>query len=325
MIDSSRPVVTVTRRLPAEVESALAERFEVRLDREDRPLGPEGLRAALADSDALLCTVTDRIDAAALGIPTLRTRLLANFGVGVDHIDLDTARRLGVAVTNTPGVLTEDTAELAIALMLMACRRLGEGERLVRAGAWHGWGPTHHLGRRLGGKALGIVGMGRIGRAVARKAVLGFGMRLRYASRTPLPEAEAKSLDAVRVEIDQVFSGSDVVSLHVASTPETRHLASARRLALMRPHAVLVNTTRGDVVDEAALADALERGAIGAAGLDVYEREPRVHPALLALPNVVLLPHLGSATVEARTAMGMRAFENLVAWAEGRDLPDRVA
>ncbi len=324
MNDSPRPIVTVTRRLPSVVEAALAERFDVRLNAEDRPLDAAGLGAALAASDALLCTVTDRLDAAVLSAEPRRARLLANFGVGVDHVDLDAARRRGIAVTNTPGVLTEDTAELAVALMLMTVRRLGEGERAVRAGAWTGWGPTHHLGRRLTGKTLGIVGMGRIGRAVARKAVHGFGMRLRYASRTPLPEGEAAALDAVRTEVDEVFAGSDVVSLHVAATPETRHLVNARRLELMPPHGVLVNTTRGEVVDEAALADALARGVIAGAGLDVYEREPQVHPALLLLPNVVLLPHLGSATVEARTAMGMRALENLVAWAEGRELPDRV-
>lgn len=307
------------------VETALAERFDARLNADDRPLGADGLRAALGTSDALLCTVTDRLDASVLGSQSVRARILANFGVGVDHVDLDAARRVGIAVTNTPGVLTEDTAELAVALMLMACRRLGEGERAVRAGEWTGWGPTHHLGRRLTGKTLGIVGMGRIGRAVARKAVHGFGMRLRYASRTPLPTGEAAALDAVQVEVDRVFAESDVVSLHVASTPETRHLVNARRLELMPPHAILINTTRGDVVDEGALADALARGVIAGAGLDVYEREPLIHSSLLALPNVVLLPHLGSATVEARTAMGMRAYENLVAWSEGRELPDRVA
>lgn len=324
MQPGQRPVVTVTRRLPSTVEAALAERFEVRLNTHDLPLGPAGLRAAMLSSDAVLCTVTDRVDAAVLGAEPLRARLLANFGVGYEHIDLAAAEARGVLVTNTPGVLTEDTAELALALMLMAIRRLGEGERDVRGGGWAGWSPTHHLGRRLTGKTLGIVGMGRIGRSVARKAVLGFGMRLLYASRTPLPAGEAAALDAVLVDVDRVFAESDVVSVHVASTPETRHLVNARRLELMPPHGILVNTARGDVVDEEALADALERGIIAGAGLDVFAEEPKVPPRFLALPNVVLLPHLGSATVEARTAMGLRALENLVAWSEGREPPDRV-
>lgn len=321
----ARPVVTVTRRLPAPVESALAERFDVRLNRQDAPLDAAGLQEALATSDAVLCTVSDRFGAEVLGVEPLRARLLANFGVGFEHINLDAARARGIAVTNTPGVLTEDTADLAVALMLMAMRRLGEGERELRAGRWPGWHPTHHLGRRLSGKTLGIVGMGRIGRAVARRAVHGFGMRLLYASRTALPAGEAAALDAVHVEVDRVFAESDVVSLHVPSSRETRHLVDARRLELMPPHGILVNTSRGDVVDEGALVDALGRGVIAGAGLDVYAEEPRVHPGLLALQNVVLLPHLGSATVESRIAMGMRAFENLVAWSEGRELPDLVA
>lgn len=320
-----RPVVTVTRRLPEEVEAMLAERFEARLNRDDIPLDADGWRAALSGSDAVLCTVRDVVDAAVLAVEPLRATLLANFGVGYDHIDLAAARARGIAVTNTPGVLTEDTADLALALMLMACRRLGEGERELRAGRWTGWRPTHHLGTRLAGKTLGIVGMGRIGLAVARRAVHGFGMRLLYTSRSPLPAGEAAALDAVRVELEELLAGSDVVSLHLPSDETTRNLIDGRRLALMPPHAILVNTSRGDIVDEAALAEALREGRLAGAGLDVYAREPRVDPGLLALPNVVLLPHLGSATIESRTAMGVRAFENLVAWAEGRELPDRVA
>jgi lactate dehydrogenase-like 2-hydroxyacid dehydrogenase len=322
---STRRVVTLTRRLPKSVEEALVERFDVRTNADDTPMGQAALRAALSESDAVLCTVGDRIDANVLAAEPLRASLLANFGVGHDHIDLAAARTRGIAVTNTPGVLTEDTADLAVALMLMAFRRLGEGERELRGGRWPGWHPTHHLGTRLSGKTLGIVGMGRIGRAVARRAVHGFGMRLLYASRSPLPPGEAAALDAVQTDVDEVFAEADVVSLHVPSTPETRHLVDARRLARMPRHAFLVNTARGDVVDEQALADALRSGTIAGAGLDVYQDEPRVSPGLLELENVVLLPHLGSATMEARTAMGMRAFENLVAWSEGRPLPDRVA
>lgn len=320
-----RPIVTVTRRLPPPVERALSERFDARLNTDDAPLGPDGLREALRMSDAVLCAVSDRLDAAVLRVEPLQAKLLANYGVGFEHIDLAAARERGIAVTNTPGVLTDDTADLAMALMLMAMRRLGEGERQLRAGEWGGWYPTHHLGRRLFGKTLGIVGMGRIGRAVARRATHGFGMRLLYASRTALPAGEAASLDAVQVDVDRLFAESDVVSLHVPSNDETRHLVNARRLQSMPPHAILINTARGDVVDENALADALRNGTIAGAGLDVYADEPAVNPALLALENVVLLPHLGSATVESRTAMGMRAFENLVAWSEGRELPDRVA
>jgi lactate dehydrogenase-like 2-hydroxyacid dehydrogenase len=319
-----RPIVTVTRRLPAPVERALSERFDARLNSEDLPLDADGLREALRHSDAVLCAVSDRLDAGVLRVEPLRAKLVANFGVGFEHIDLAVARERGIAVTNTPGVLTDDTADLAIALMLMAIRRLGEGERQLRAGAWQGWYPMHHLGRRLSGKRLGIVGMGRIGRAVARRAVHGFGMRLLYASRTPLPAGEAASLDAVQVDVDRVFAESDIVSLHVPSNEETRHLVNAHRLRSMPPHAILVNTARGDIIDEAALAEALRNGTIAGAGLDVYAGEPAVNPELLALENVVLLPHLGSATVESRTAMGMRAFENLVAWSEGRELPDRV-
>ncbi len=320
-----RPIVTLTRRLPAPVERTLLERFDARLNAADVPLGADGLREALRASDAVLCAVSDRIDAEVLRVEPLRAQLLANFGVGFEHIDLDTARERGLMVTNTPGVLTDDTADLAMGLMLMAMRRLGEGERALRAGAWRGWYPTHHLGRRLSGKTLGIVGMGRIGRAVARRAVHGFGMQLLYASRSELPAGEAAALDAVCVDLDRVFAESDVVSLHVPSNDETRNLVDARRLRLMPPHGILINTSRGDVVDEAALAAALHDGTIAGAGLDVYAEEPRVYPALLALENAVLLPHLGSATVESRTAMGMRAYENLVAWSEGRELPDRVA
>lgn len=318
------PVVVVTRRLPQSVEKALAARFDVRLNRDDVRLDAEGLREALRSADAVVCTVGDAITAEVLAADPLRARLLANVGVGFDHIDVAAATARGIAVTNTPGVLTDDTADLAVALMLMACRRLGEGERELRAGRWTGWRPMHHLATRVTGKTLGIIGMGRIGQAVARRAVHGFGMRLIYASRSPLPADMAAALGAVRMELDEVCAQADVVSLHVPSNDATRHLMSARRLALMPRHAVLVNTARGDVVDEAALADALARGAIAGAGLDVYAEEPRVFPGLLALDNVVLLPHLGSATLEARTAMGMRALENLVAWTEGRALPDRV-
>jgi len=320
----NRPVVTVTRRLPDEVEREISQIFDARFNRDDRPLSVAQLREALSGSDALLCTVTDRFSDEVLAAEPLRARLLANFGAGFNHIDMEAARRRGIRVTNTPDVLTDDTADLAMALMLMTLRRLGEGERLLRAGAWVGWAPTQHLGRRLTGKALGILGMGRIGRAVARRAALGFGMRIRYASPSTLPAGEAAVLDAERVEADELFASSDIVSVHCRASAETRHLVSARTLALMAPHAVLINTARGDIVDEAALATALEAGRPAAAGLDVYDEEPRVHPGLLRLENVVLLPHLGSATLESRLAMGRRALANLTAFFEGVPLPDAV-
>lgn len=321
----NRPVVTVTRRLPDEIEAEIGQTFDARFNRDDRPLSAAQLRQALSDSDAILCTVTDRFTEGVLAAEPLRARLLANFGVGFNHIDMPLARRRGIRVTNTPDVLTDDTADLAIALMLMTLRRLGEGERLLRSGAWPGWAPTQHLGRRLTGKTLGIVGMGRIGRAVARRASLGLGMRIRYAAPTALPPGEAAVLDAELVDTDELFASSDVVSIHCRASAETRHLVNSRTLGRMAPHAVLINTARGDIVDEAALAAALEAGRLAGAGLDVYEEEPRVHPGLLRLENVVLLPHLGSATIETRLAMGRRALANLAAFFEGVPLPDDVS
>ncbi|MGZ8471867.1 MAG: 2-hydroxyacid dehydrogenase [Gemmatirosa sp.] len=323
-----RPIVAVTRRLPAPVEARLQARADARLNIDDRPLDADGLAEALATADAVLCTVTDRIDAAVFAEAArrgIRARLLANFGVGVNHIDLDAARAHGVVVTNTPGVLTDDTADVAVALMLMAARRLGEGEREVRAGRWTGWRPTHLLGTTLTGRSIGIVGFGRIGQAVARRAHHGFAMRVRYLNPSPRA-AEAVAVDATRCDtLADLLAASDVVSLHCPATPATRHLIDAAALAHVRPGAILVNTARGDVVDEAALADALRDGRLAAAGLDVHEHEPWVAPALLALENVVPLPHLGSATSETRRAMGDRALDNLEAFLDGRELPDRVA
>lgn len=308
---SPGPRVVVTRRLPILVEQRLTTLFDAELNGDDHPFSAEELRQALARSDGVLCTVTDRIDRAVLSSEPMRARILANFGVGYNHIDVARARARGLVVTNTPGVLTEATADLAIALMLMASRRLGEGERLLRRGEWNGWSPTHLVGADVSGRTLGIIGLGRIGRAVARRASQGFGMPVLGCTPRPLPEAEAASLGVRQVSLEQVFAESDFVSLHVPATPATRHLVNRERLRLMKPTAVLINTARGDIVDEAALADALRTGTIGAAGLDVYEREPVVTAELMALENVVLLPHLGSATESTRTAMGMKAVENL--------------
>jgi lactate dehydrogenase-like 2-hydroxyacid dehydrogenase len=321
----TRPLVHVTRRLPEEVERQLAEHFDLALNLRDSPTDPDILGRALASADAVLCTVTDRLDGAVLrSAEPIRARILANFGVGYNHIDVAAARERGLVVTNTPGVLTDDTADVALALILMTARRLTEGERCLRAGAWAGWAPTQLLGMSLGGKTLGVVGFGRIGRAVARRAHLGLGMRVRYVSRTARPDAD-EALATAAPSLAALLAESDVVSIHAPATAETRHLIDAAALARMQPHAILVNTARGDLVDEAALAAALRAGTIAGAGLDVYEREPQVHPDLLGLENVVLLPHLGSATRETRRAMGERALANLVAFFDGREPADRVA
>lgn len=322
---TDRPTVVVTRRLPSPVEDELSQLFEARLNRDDRPLGPAGLQDALRTADALLCTVTDRLTADVLAAEPLKARLLANFGVGFNHIDIDAAKARGLAVSNTPDVLTEATADLAMTLLLMVGRRAGEGDRHVRCGAWTGWRPTHMLGTQVSGKVLGLVGMGRIARAVARRAHGGFGMRVIFHDPFPPSPTEAAALGAEpRETLEQVLDEADFVSLHCPATPETRHLMNRERLARMRRSAFLINTARGDVVDEAALVEALSDGTIAGAGLDVYEREPQVTTALLTMENVVLLPHLGSATSETRIAMGRRALENLRLFFSGAPLRDRV-
>ena len=318
----TRPIVTVTRRLPAVVEAELREEFDTRLNADDLPFSATDLRRALESSDALLCTVTDRLDRAALGRPPVRARIAANYGVGFNHIDVVAARELGLVVTNTPGVLTDATAELAMTLMLMVVRRVTEGERELRAGKWTGWRPTHLIGRGLGGRTLGIVGMGRIGRALAQRATAGLGLRVIYCTRSP--SAGDDRLGERRERLDDLLAEADIVSLHAPSTPETRGMIGARELGLMREDAVLINTARGSLVDEEALADALMERRIAGAGLDVYEHEPAVHPRLLRAANVVLLPHLGSATAEARIGMGRRALENLRAFFAGAVPPDVV-
>jgi len=322
---SVKPTVVVTRRLPEPVEREVATDFDARLNREDRPLGPDGLRQALKTADALLCTVTDRLDAEVLAVAPRRARLLANFGVGFNHIDVDAAKARGLAVSNTPDVLTDATADLAMTLLLAVTRRAGEGERHLRTGAWTGWRPTHMLGTQVSGKTLGLVGMGRIARAVAKRAHHGFGMRIIFHDPFPPPPDVAASLSAEpRERLEQVLEEADFVSLHCPATPETRHLMNAERLARLKPGAYLINTARGDVVDEAALVAALRSGHLAGAGLDVFEREPQVSPELLAMENVVLLPHLGSATRETRVAMGMRALENLRLFFRGAPLRDKV-
>ena len=321
-----RPRILVTRRWPEAVERRLCELFDTTLNTDDHRLSADELRAALRDFDAVLPTVSDRLDASVLSVDAARARILANYGVGYSHIDIDAARACGLVVTNTPGVLTDCTADLALTLMLMVARRAGEGEREVRAGQWTGWRPTHLVGTRLGGKTLGIIGMGRIAIAVARRAQHGFGMKVVYFNRSPVAPAQLAGLEATAcARIEDVLAQADFVSLHCPGGGANRHLINAARLAAMQPHAFLINTARGDVVDEAALVDALQRGRIAGAGLDVYENEPQLHPGLLALDNVVLLPHLGSATRETREAMGMRVVDNLVAFFDGKRPPDQVS
>jgi lactate dehydrogenase-like 2-hydroxyacid dehydrogenase len=317
-------VVGLTHRLPASIEAALAVRYDLRLPASDAPRSAPDIRALLAMTDVLICTVADPIGPEEMPNQP-RTRLIANYGVGVNHIDLAAAQAHGILVTNTPGVLTDATAELAVTLMLMAARRTGEGERQLRAGMWTGWEPTHLPGMALSGRTLGIVGMGRIGSETARRAACGLGMRVQYYSRSAVPPERLAGFQATRVaELDQLVRTVDVLSLHCPLTPDTYHLMDARRLGLMQPHALLINTSRGAVVDEPELASALARGQLAGCGLDVYEQEPAVHPALLESERAVLLPHMGSATIEARTAMGELVMENIAAWERGEQPPNVV-
>lgn len=319
--------VFLTRRWPEAIERRFCEAFDTTVNEDDAPLGAEALGRALREHDVVCPTVCDRITAeiVAAGGP-LRARLLANYGVGFNHIDVAACIAAGVTVTNTPDVLTDATAEIAILLMLMAARRAGEGERELREGRWAGWRPTHLMGSGVVGKTLGLLGFGRIGRTVASRARRGFDMRVVYHSRTRAPaEVEAETGVAWRPTVEALLVEADFVSLHMPGGAATRGLIGADRLRAMKPTAILINTARGDVVDEAALAEALANGVIAGAGLDVYAEEPAVRPALLGLDKVVLLPHLGSATRETREAMGMRVFENVAAFAAGRTPPDVVA
>ena len=316
----ARPVACLTRRHPDAVEQAFAEHFEVSVNVGDVPRSQAELIRALDHCDVLVPIVGDPCDEALFAHAPYRATLIANVGVGVNHIDLSAAARAGVAVTNTPDVLTDDTADIAIALMLMASRRLGEGERLVRANRWHGLAPTHHLGHTLRGRTLGIVGFGRIGRAVAERARV-FGLRVQWVGRSGGNAAPDQEMAA---SLEALLATSDIVSLHAPATADTRHLMNADRLALMKPGSILVNTARGSLVDERALSEALRSGRLFAAGLDVHEHEPKINSTLQGLENVVLLPHLGSATVETRTAMGLRALDNALQWLSGHAPRDRV-
>ena len=316
--------VTVTRRLPQAVESRIAELFDVSLRDVDVRMTRDELAAAMRDTDVLVPTVTDQIDANLLAQAGDRLRLIANYGAGVDHIDVESARRRGVLVSNTPGAATEDTADMAIALMLAVTRRIPEGLAEMQAGRWEGWAPTAHLGGRIGGRRLGILGMGRIGQAIARRANV-FGMQVHYHNRRRLrPEIEEDLKATWWESLDQMLARVDILSINAPHTPSTFHLLNARRLKLMKPSAVIVNTSRGEVIDENALTRMLRAGELAGAGLDVFEHGHEINPRLRDCPNVVMLPHMGSATVEGRAEMGEKVIINIKTFADGHRPPDLV-
>ncbi len=324
MARAKKPIVIVTRQLPDVIETRMMELFDTRLNDDDHPMTRDELVAAVKTADILVPTLTDRIDKGILAQAGDNLRLIANFGTGVDHIDLAAARERGITVTNTPGVLTEDTADMTMALILDVVRRVSQGERLIRSGEWSGWGPTTMLGHRLWGKRLGVIGMGRIGSAVARRAK-GFGLSIHYHNRRQLPEHAEQELEATYWEsLDQMLARMDIISVNCPHTPGTFHLLSARRLKLLKNTAVIVNTSRGEVIDEQALTRILRDKQIAGAGLDVFEHEPAVNPKLLALDNVTLLPHMGSATIEGRIDMGEKVIINIKTFADGHKPPDRV-
>ncbi|WP_419814002.1 2-hydroxyacid dehydrogenase [Glacieibacterium sp.] len=319
-----RPKTVVTRRLPGAVETRLAELFDVTLNPDDAPMDAAALARAVATAEVLVPTVTDEIDASVIGAAGPDLKLIASFGAGVDHIDLAAARARGIVVTNTPGVLTDDTAEMVLALILSVPRRLAEGEKLVRSGGWTGWTPTGLLGHRVRGKSLGIIGLGRIGQAVATRAAA-FGLSIHYHNRRRLPLSVEALLKAHwHADLHAMLRSVDIVSINCPHTPATHRLIDAAALAAMQQHAYLINTARGEIVHEAALVAALASGQMAGAGLDVFENEPEVTPALLDLPNVVLLPHMGSATFEGRQAMGDKVIANIRSWVDGHRPPDQV-
>lgn len=321
----SKAKVLVTRKWPASVEAKLTQLYDATLNETDQPLTAEQLKTALQQYDAICPSVCDLLSAEVLNVENKRCKILANFGVGYNHIDVEAAKQQGLMVTNTPGVLTESTADIAMTLLLMSARRGAEGDRLVRSKKWTGWSPTQLMSSDVTGATLGLIGFGRIAQAMARKAHHGFGMKILYLKPSPAEQSVVDDLQAVRCDsIEELLSQADFVSLHCPGGAATKHLINAQRLALMKPTAHLINTARGDVVDSQALIDALKAGTITGAGLDVYENEPNLHPGFLELENVSLLPHLGSATIATRTAMGEKVLANLAAFFAGTELPDRV-
>ncbi len=319
-----RPCISVTRTLLPAVELRMAQLFEACFNDSDKPLDRVALERAMGDCDVLVPTVTDVIDADLIAAAPPRLKLIANYGAGVNHIDLAAAKAKGIMVTNTPGVFTDDTADLTMALILNVPRRLGEGHRLMRSGDWQGWRPTGMLGHRIGGKTLGIIGFGRIGEAVAMRAKA-FGIDVVYNKRNRLPASVEQELGvSFEPDLDRLIMRADIITLHCPLTAATEGFINAERIAMMKPDAYIINTARGELIDENALIEALQAGSIGGAGLDVYTHEPAVDPRLLALNNVVLLPHLGSATFEGREASGERVITNIRMWADGHRPPDQV-
>jgi glyoxylate reductase len=321
---TNRPLVIVTRRLPDGIEARMRDLFDARLNVSDTPMDATALKAAVKSAEILVPTVTDRVGAEIIEAAGPQLKLIANFGVGFNHIDVKAARARGIAVTNTPGVLTDATADITMTLLLAVTRRAVEGSDVLRSGKFAGWNPTWMMGVGLRGRTLGIVGMGRIGEAVAQRS-RAFGMKIHYHNRKRVAAEVEHELEATFwPDLDRMIPEMDIVSINCPSTPETFHLMSAERIGRMKTSAYLINSARGDIVDEAALADALEKGAIAGAGLDVFEKEPKVEPKLLAQKNAVLFPHLGSSTIEARTGMGEKVIANILAFTGGQKLPDLV-
>ena len=320
----NKPVIIVTQKLPEAIETRMMELFNTTLNHSDEPMTKAQMIDAVKRAEVLVPTLTDRLDSSVLAHANPNLKLIANYGTGVDHIDVEAAYARGITVTNTPGVLTEDTADMTMALILAVSRRLAAGERLARSGEWSGWSPTTMLGRRITGKRLGILGMGRIGTAVARRA-RGFGLSIHYHNRRRVHESLENELEATYWDsLDQMLARMDIISVNCPHTPATFHLLSARRLKLLRPDATIVNTSRGEVIDEAALTRMLRNDEIAGAGLDVFEHEPAINPKLRELENVVLLPHMGSATIEGRIDMGEKVIINIKTFADGHRPPDRV-
>jgi len=321
---SGKIKVVVTRKLPDAVETRMMELFDTRLNLDDIALTHDELIMAVQSADIIVPTVTDNMDSEVINSSGEQLKMIANFGAGVDHIDLSAAVSKGITITNTPDVLTEDTADLTMALILMVPRRMGEGERIVRNNQWTGWTPTQLMGHRINGKRLGIIGMGRIGSAVARRA-RGFGLTIHYHNRNKILEELEASLEATYWEsLDQMLAHMDIVAVTCPSTPATYHLLSERRLKLIQPHCYVINTSRGNIIDESALVRLLESKNIAGAGLDVFENEPKIHPKLLEMKNVVILPHIGSATIEGRVEMGERVIVNIKSFIDGHKAPNRV-
>lgn len=321
----SKLKVIVTRAWPAEVEATLKEKYDVQLNENDVAMTKDEMKEALGNCDAFLPTVTDPVDAEVLSAEPLRATFIGNFGVGFNHIDLDAAKARGLTVTNTPEVLTDCTADIAMALMLTVARRTGEGERHLRSKSWTGWRPTHMLGTKVTGKTLGLIGMGRIAQAMAKRAHHGFGMKIMFSDPYPPPAEVIKEFDAKQCDsIDEVLENSDFVSIHCPGGKDTYHLLNKDSLAKMKPTAYLINSARGDVIDNDALIDALKNGTIAGAGLDVFEGEPNLDERFIGIENAVLLPHLGSASTETRVAMGNRVLENLAAFEAGETPRDKL-